>query len=142
MGAWGGGTFANDDAADWAGELVDGGSTEHVRGALTVAAERPGDEYLESPEGSEALVAAEMVAAARGKPVAADAYSEAALTWAREHPDIGTADWVTLAQRAVSRVLAPESELRELWRDDDGADPDAAREWTGAVEDLQSRLTA
>ena len=141
MGAWGGGVFANDDAADWAGDLVDDGSVQHVQDALSVAAECPGDDYLEAPEGSEALAAAEVVAAAGGRPLPDDACSEAVLQWAAEHPEIATADWLALALRAVNRVMAPQSELRELWLDhDEGADPDAAREWKHAVAELRSRL--
>ena len=142
MGAWGGGTFANDDAADWAGDLVDDGSVDVVRAALTVAAECPADVYLESPDASEALAAAEVVAAAGARPAAEDSYSEAALRWAAEHPEMAGPEWMALAEQAVTRVLAPASELRDLWLDEDeGADPDAAREWKQACEDLLARLT-
>lgn len=140
MGAWGGGVFANDDASDWAGDLVDGGSVQHVQNALSVAAECPGDGYLEAPEGSEALAAAGVVAAARGRPLPDDSCSDAVLEWAAEHPEIATAKWLALALRAVNRVMAPASELRELWLDDEGADPDAAREWTHVLAELRSRL--
>ena len=142
MGAWGGGVFANDDAADWAGDLVDDGSPETVRATLAVAAERSTNDYLEAPEGSEALAAAEVVAAAAGQPVAADSYSEAALEWAARHPEVGAPEFVSLARAAVDRVDGADSELRELWLDDDDSDADAAREWTEAVADLRQRLAA
>jgi hypothetical protein len=132
--------FANDDAADWAGDLVDRGSVQDVRDALSGAAGLPPDGYLEAPDGSVALAAAELVAAAAGRPPPADAYSEHAILWAGQHPEIADAEWATLARQAIDRVMGDESELRALWLDDEDADPDAVQEWLRAIEDLRSRL--
>jgi hypothetical protein len=66
MGAWGAGAFDNDDALDWLSELVDSPDFALGRAVLDVTAL----EYLEAPEGSAALAAAEVVAAARGHPAA------------------------------------------------------------------------
>jgi hypothetical protein len=137
MGAWGTGSFENDMAADWGGDLAEDGTPETVRETLIAVAQTPRDAYLESPEASEALAAAEVVAAAAGRPVAATPYSENALAWADRHPEIATAEFLSLARAAVDRVSGAESELRELWLD---AAPDDARGWADEVADLRRRL--
>ena len=58
MGAWGVGIYENDDAADWSAEVGDRGLAA-VEAAL-VAAGSAGD--VESPDGSCALAAADVVA--------------------------------------------------------------------------------
>jgi hypothetical protein len=138
MGAWGAGVFANDTAADWAGDLVEGGSEETVREALATAAEPPADAYLDADEGSEALAAAEVVAAAAGRPTAPDAYSEDVIAWAGRHPDLGADELIALATAAVDRVTGENSELNELWHED-GPGPN---EWDEAVAELRRRLAA
>ena len=63
MPGWGSGSFENDDAQDFLGELesltVDG-----VKQKLSHAADHEG--YLEAPESSVAVAAAEVVATAKG----------------------------------------------------------------------------
>jgi hypothetical protein len=138
VGAWGAGSFGNDDAADWAGDLADDPSVSTVRSTLdTAASASPGD-YLELPTGAEALAAAELVAAAAGHGVEADVYSERALDWARRTPEL--AELAGLAQRAIERVDSPNSELRALWLEDPSVEPESAREWSAAVADLRNRL--
>lgn len=57
MGAWGYLPFENDDALDWLDELEAGGA-DVVRSALTKADEG----YIETPEGSVAVAAADPTA--------------------------------------------------------------------------------
>lgn len=141
MGAWDSGSFDNDTAADWAGDLVEEGDVETVREALVAAAEVPADEYLDSDEGTEAIAAAEVVAAAAGRPGERDAYSEGVLDWAAEHQEAGSPELLELARRAVDRVAGPESELRDLWLEDEEEGADVSdHEWVRAVAELRSRL--
>jgi hypothetical protein len=63
MGAWGFQAFENDDALDWLEELEVGGA-EVVRQGLNAVA----DGYIEAPDGSVAVAAAEITAAAQGIP--------------------------------------------------------------------------
>lgn len=63
MGAWGTGSFENDDAADWVAGL-DAISPEELTRILIAAADDP--EYLEGPAASVAVAAAEVVAALEG----------------------------------------------------------------------------
>ncbi len=142
MGAWGAGSFENDIASDWAADLADGGDIDMVRDTLYTAAACPAEEYLESDEGAEALAAAEVVAAAKGRPLGAIAMGSSgphALAWAKAHPAAGKADLVALALDALDRVEGAESELSELWAAELGAGA-GSREWFGEVEDLRNRL--
>ena len=139
MGTWGAGSFDNDAASDWAAELADGGDLELVRATLETAARCPLDEYLESDEGAEALAAAEVVAAAMGRPVRSIEMGTAgphAVAWGRAHAAAAKQDVVDLALEAVDRVDAAQSELQELWSDAEDA------EWFSEVEDLRNRLLA
>jgi hypothetical protein len=88
-------------------------------------------EYLEAPEGSAALAAAEVVAAARGHPAAL--LPDEVTAWLRSNrAEVSQLD-TALALSAVDRVLAEKSELRELWMD--GGDA-----WMEGVQDLRRRL--
>lgn len=151
MGAWGTGIFENDEAMDWlAGweEAAEGegtadepGRIAFVIGALAVVVEYKG--YLDIDAGECALAAAEVVAAAGGKPGASLTGSEPPLkalaAWAKgpgakilNQPEVRT-----LAVEAIDRSLAEESELAELWTESDEAEA-----WRAGVTDLRKRLSA
>jgi hypothetical protein len=132
MGAWDASVFGNDDAADWAGDLVDADQEQLVADALARAAGPAGTEYLEATEGAEALAAAEVVAAAAGAPTDVSPYNERALAWASGRA--GLVELIPVAIRAVDRVVANDSELAELWAE--AGDP----AWLKAADDLRERL--
>jgi len=132
MVVWGEGLFDNDDAAEWVYELEEAPDFGVVHAALTAATEELG--YLRGPQGSIAIAAAEMVAAARERP--GRALPEPVALWVELNgPEVGDED-VALALAAVDRVLGANSELRELWTA--SGDPS----WLRAVEDLRARLTS
>ncbi len=137
MGAWGEGILDNDAALDWLGDLEEQGDEFTVRDALEAAADAPPDEYLDADEGQEALVAAEVVAAAAGRPADAGGTYGRLRAWAQAHPDV--AELVGLARQAVERANAAESEIRELWLE---ADETGEGGWFQAVRDLRNRLAA
>ena len=66
MGAWGIGTFENDDAGDWVDRLEESEGLTLLTETLAPAADPSG--YLEAPTCTEALAAAEVVAALAGRP--------------------------------------------------------------------------
>ncbi|GAA1273163.1 hypothetical protein GCM10009665_71250 [Kitasatospora nipponensis] len=111
MGTWDIGPFENDMAADFADALDEVAEDERealVRATLvrTVQAQ----EYLESPEGAEAVAAAALIAAQcpGGEPIRTIyGPDEAVPTFA--------ADLQSLAVEALDRVVADASELAELW---------------------------
>ncbi len=129
MGAWGHGSFENDDAGDWVWELGEASDFGVVKTALDAVVSEDG--YLEAPTCSEAIAAAEIVAAALGSPVAG--LSDEAAAWVEEHRDV-PADVVELARRALA-VIQDKSELRELWEESQHF-----AEWESAMADLGARI--
>lgn len=130
MGAWGHGSFENDSAMDWLGELAGSGPSIVGDTLADVADETV---HLDLEDASAALAAAELVAAAHGK--GDDRLDETAVSWLAAHrAQIATVD-LALARRAVERVFAS-SELREIWDESD-----EAGDWHANVRGLIRRLT-
>jgi hypothetical protein len=139
MGTWGNGTFENDTADDLLVEILDEhGPPSIVRQALEVVCGAGPSEYLDAGSAEQGLAAAELVAAAAGRP-SADIV-EAADHWARTRLE-PCPDLLDLAARSARRILGTRSELRELWCDEDTAARDRAA-WLRNVEDLRTRLAA
>jgi uncharacterized protein DUF4259 len=129
MGAWGTGSFENDDARDWIGDLAESAGLSAVDSALDVVATSA--RYLEAPECCAALAAAEVVAALGGRPGAT--VPEEVSTFARGHPRPSPA-LVATAKTANHKIMQ-QSELLDLWRDSDEFES-----WRAEVADLQHRL--
>jgi hypothetical protein len=113
MGAWGTGPFDNDDAVDFAASLDDlepDDRTDAIREALADAAAET--DYLERDTGGAAIAAAALVAAQYpdGEPV------DPVHGPKQSMPEL-PADLRPVAVQALTRVLADESELFELWTD-------------------------
>jgi hypothetical protein len=130
MGAWGVGSFENDDALDWLAELEAEGLPA-AGGALQSVLDLA-DDYLEAPECSAGLAASEIIAALRGNP--AKNLPEKAAAWIAAHPGDPGSDLVTIARQAVDTIVT-DSELAELWSESGDVE-----EWRSAVMDLQRRL--
>ena len=130
MGAWGEGHLENDTALDWLGDLEEQPQIETVTIALSDAAAE--DDYLDASAGCEALVAAELVAYALGRPPAEPEERLVALA-----ADLsGLREHARLAERAVSLIGGSEhSELFDLWHEDGDND-----EWDALIADLRRRL--
>lgn len=127
MGAWGLGSFENDTALDWVGDLMETRGLSVLKKALDIT---PG-QSLDADEGSEAIAAAEIVAALIGR--------------GRGELPEGVAEWMATvapaeaqalrgqALQALDAVLSEESELRELW-----AETEDFEAWKGDVEALKA----
>lgn len=125
MGAWGVGSFENDSALDFVGSIKGIDDLTRVFAAL----EQEGA-YADADKASEAVAAADLVAAMMGRPA-----TEIPEYLTETVAGFGTADddLIAAAVRAVHRVRA-HSELAELWAEaeDEG--------WKGAINDLLTRL--
>jgi hypothetical protein len=130
MGAWGYGSFENDDASDWVWELEDAKSLGPVLSAIETI--ENGGSYLEAPDCSIALAAAEVVAAIFGN--ASPDLPESLGPIAAELSGTATETLKSRAGAVVLRIKT-ESELRELWEDSG-----ALAEWERGIDDLLSRL--
>ena len=131
MGAWGRSSFENDDALDWVAELESAGVSAIVEALNHVTDEA--DEYIEAPECSMAIAAAEVVAALSGRP--SDSLPPGAQAWLVGKP-VPAASLVAKARQAVEAVLG-ESELKDLWAENARDFP----KWTATLNDLKQRLS-
>ena len=125
MGAWGHKNFENDDARDWVYDLVKSKDKSVVHRALDAVLSA--DEYLEAPDCSVALAAAEVVLA--GKTADHSRVSEEVSVWLnrrygfiKKKPVAFNSVDVSKSIAAVSKILES-SELKELWEDSDFLQP-------------------
>ena len=132
MGAWGTGPFENDDASDWLAALDDAVPQTLRLTFEPVTAIEP-ELYLEAPDASEAVAAAEVLVAMRGKPGPSVSNSDV-MAWARTHRDWADEPLVRMAREAVNRVREA-SELRDLWSETEEFDS-----WLASLDDLLRRL--
>jgi hypothetical protein len=82
MGAWSHEPFGNDDAGDWAYKLEETEDLSYVEAALDAVLEAEG--YVEAPEASCAVAAAEVLAKLLGKGTQSDAHTEKVDEWVRK----------------------------------------------------------
>lgn len=164
MAAWDTGSFDNDDALDHLAifvEAPEGMGKDKAPGKLSLivgplstlvdAREKNPRARVDAPDASVAIAAAELLAAALGRPHPAIADADQsdddddfalARQWAagrgRQEPTLARPQLRELAVRAVTHVR-DSSELAALWA---GAQPEHATAWKGAIEDLLGRLRA
>lgn len=126
MGAWSHEPFGNDDACDFAGQLSGAHDLSVVEKALD-AVLRSSD-YLEADTACVALAAVEVLAKLRGRGTQSDAYTAQVDAWVGRVGIVPPAAILQKAGAAIERILAENSELRELWEEgEDGG------EWKVAV---------
>ena len=134
MPGWGTGSFENEDAQGFLGRLHSLG-IEDLKPILARAADQ---DYLEAPESSIAVAAAEVVAAlgsAFKDETASSATLRQVVDWISKSESGAPPDLVDLARRAVDRVRT-NSELKDLWLEAEGLN-----EWSAALRDLTKRLS-
>jgi hypothetical protein len=127
VGAWGTGSFENDDAVGWVAGL-DSVTPEELMRILVRAADDP--EYLEAGPARIAVAAGEVVAALNGS--AADGVPAGIVKWAGKQ--VGSPELTAVAGRALDRVRR-NSEVKDLWMEADGLN-----EWVEAMKELQGRV--
>jgi hypothetical protein len=133
MGTWGPDTFDNDGACDWAGEWDQTADLSKVKEALDLVTGNTED-YLDLDDGLIGLAACEVVARLKGNWGTQSSFTETMDNWVKKHPQIPTAGLVQQALAVIDRVLAPESELADVW------DEVGAADWQAKVADLRRRV--
>jgi hypothetical protein len=134
MGAWGTGSFDNDDACDWAADFVEIGALSYVRRVLERVVATSGEEYLCAPISSKALAACEVIARLKGNWGTRNSCSTDVDDWVLANPSEPSADMVQLALHAIDRIVTAQSELMELW------DESKPSDWHMIVADLRERV--
>lgn len=133
MGAWGTGSFDNDDACDWSYGLEEVDDLSLVTDTLAEVLETA-DELVEANLGCEALAACEVLARLKGNWGPQNAYTEPVDQWVKAHPFAVPPGVIESAVSVINRILAPQSELFDLWEEAGDV------EWRQSVEDLLTRL--
>ena len=134
MGAWGHDTFDNDAAGDWACELAESDDLSVIEDALDGVLEC-GDDYLESDEAARALAACDTIARLRGNFGVRNSDTDRVDQWVAAHPKLATDRLLPVAHQVIDRIVGPDSELPDLWKDSDSYDA-----WQASLDDLRSRL--
>ena len=132
MGAWGSGSFENDDALDWTSKL-ETAEDSRILGATLDRVMRCTGAELEAWACSEALAAAEVVAALRDQP--AEELPDEIGSWVESKRGRHEQDLAPPALKAVERIRA-DSELKLLWNES------GSEEWEQGLDDLEKRLKA
>jgi hypothetical protein len=128
MPGWGTGSFENDDAQNFLSALHSK-QPEDLKQIL-VGADRV--EYLEAPESSVLIAAAEVVATAKGSPP--PTVPRKIAEWVGKIEGAPSAEMSELARRVVNKVRLT-SELKDLWHEAEGLN-----EWSAVLNDLEVRL--
>jgi uncharacterized protein DUF4259 len=136
MGAWAADSFGNDDAMDWVFDLQKSSGLNIVRSAI--AGVPDSGEYIEAPEASVALAAAEVVAALLGRPMAE--LPDEVSAWVNAHRELVPDDDLVRSVRQTCVRIGDDlesSELAQLWAE---AAPDDREAWRAGVRSLRERL--
>ena len=131
MAGWGTGSFENEDAVNWIAELPSIDS-DGLKKILVRAADE--SDYLEAPDASIVIAAAEVIAALKGAP--AERAPREVMDWVGKSKTAWPPDSNQLAIRAVERVRR-NSELKDLWLQAEGLN-----EWIASLQELQNRLAS
>ncbi len=136
MGAWGTGPLESDTTLDWLADY-DGAGAAAVREAFEAQKEQAGGEYIDSDVSECAWIAAEAVALAHGRPHTSMSTNPNAAPLQRHLDAVRAADLRDAAIEATTLMRADQSELRELWTEDDASD---GNPWLTEIADLEARL--
>jgi hypothetical protein len=131
MGAWGAGSFENDSACDWVMDLCESEDDSIIQEALLFVINT--DDYIEVDEASEAIAAAEVVAAIKG--FTSESLPEEVSTWIQEHKAADLPSLVSQSLQAINRIET-DSELKDLWN----GRPVPPTEWIENMSNLKARL--
>lgn len=132
MGTWGTGIYDNDDAADWAAELSDGG-LEAVESAFDAVLDL---DYIDAGDAACAVAAADVVARLTSGRGDDSPHCEAVVEWVSTHPSSPPPTLVAKALRALTQIGGESSELAELWSDNSADEAD----WRATLTEIANRL--
>ncbi|MFC4636852.1 DUF4259 domain-containing protein [Deinococcus hohokamensis] len=131
MKVWGTGPFDNEVGAAFAQEVQQDGPLALAE-AFEVALD-PDTDFLAAEEGHRVLAAAQILVSVLTGDTAP--LTDAGLrAWVQGVPRADLLPLRDLAREALDRTLGPDSDLPDLWEDED------AQVWQGTVQSLQSHL--
>jgi hypothetical protein len=125
------GAFQNERATQWLAKLE---ATHDLVIFTQVFKPDPEGAFFDKDTGSEIYAAAEVVAAATGKP--AGDLPPRVTEWVSKHQNLDFAPLKEAARALAHALLSPRSELHDLW--DEQGEP--YESWVARIEDLVARL--
>jgi hypothetical protein len=132
-GTWGEGSFENDDAMEWVAQCTQSTGWQIVAATLTGPIFKA--KLIEAPDGASVVAAAEVVAAAAGRP--SPDMPPALKSWVESQPRRKLVELVPMARQALLKVSDPSvSELKRVW----SGDKDKANQWEKRIAELDARL--
>jgi len=130
MAGWGTGSFENEHAQNWLAQL----SRCTVEDLTEILRRANESDYLEAPEASVVVAAAEVIAAASGTP--SGVLPREISDWIAKIEGSPSTNLRGVAGQAIERVRR-NSELRDLWQQAEGLN-----EWSAGLRDLEQRLAS
>jgi hypothetical protein len=134
MGTWAVDAFGNDDALDWSHGLEEIKDDSLIQSTLDAVLD-VGSEYLEAPQAANALAAIETIARLQGNGGFHNSYTDDVDQWVKRHRVAVKPGLARQAHMVIQRILAENSELKDLWQESDEFDA-----WLAAVQELKSRV--
>ncbi len=134
MGTWSVDSLGNDDACDWGYGLDDCNDLSLINATLDKVLNE-GADYLESPDACEAIAAIETIARLQGNWGELNAYSESIDSWVKKTKLIPSKALAEKAHKVIERILADDSEIKELWQESEEFDA-----WQASVKNLATRI--
>ena len=138
MGTWGTGYFEDDSALDFMNDIEQSNDPRRILAKAFDKAIK--SDYLESDEGTAVIVSAAYVDRQvngtkftpenKGQPLEIDTFPD-------RHPQENFIDLKAKAVSALARILGDNSEINELWAENDEAYP----EWREGIQQLIARLS-
>lgn len=133
MGTWGTRSFENDTALDWTEELC---SSRGTREIVKVLDQQEDEGYLEAWAAQQIIAACEVIAALTGK-VDID-LPDNLLAWLQDNSSLHPEELTHRAVAKLERVLGDESELQQLWAENE----EDYQSWVEQIRGLIRRLTS
>jgi hypothetical protein len=131
MGAWGTKPFEDDETLDWLDDLMEQRKPgEFLKECLDLE----GIDYLEHQQCAGVLGTAVILDALVNG--AREDLPDAAREWVEENRKLAVKPLVPMAIAGLDRLLADDSELHELWRENDKLYP----EWKSRITRVRDRL--
>jgi hypothetical protein len=133
MGAWGHKTFQDDTTCDWVYDLQD---AEDPITFLKQSLTPENEDYIEYDDGCSILGACEAIYGI--KHGSRDPEAEEFTTWVDSNKNLDLSDLTALAGSAAQKVLGDNSELKELWEENEELFP----QWREEIESLIRGLSS
>ena len=138
MGAWGHGHFESDSALDYVGDIEDSKNPKQL--FIDTIDNALNSDYLDSDDACQVVVASAYIDSKVSGTKYSSAEDEEQMgidTFSTKYPSLDLADLKHKAAKALKKVLGDDSELKELWEENEEDYP----LWKSNIEQMIGRLS-